>query len=76
MNRRSEPVYMPANDDRPQASGARIVKVMILALLFLLIGGKFGVTVSVLHFGCAIVLAAILYFLWRGLLQHLSNRKS
>jgi hypothetical protein len=75
MNQENETAQMPANDDHPQLTGAGPVKVVIVALLLLLIGGKFGVTVSVLHFAGAIVLAAILYFLWRGLLQHLSNRK-
>ena len=74
MNRRNEPVYMPANDDRPQVSGTRIVKVMILALLFLLIGGKFGVRVSLINFSCCLILASLIYFLWRGLSRHLSGR--
>lgn len=66
---------MPANDDHPQLTGAGTVKVVILALVLLLIGGKFGVAVSLINFAWAIVLAAIFYFLWRGLVLHLSNRK-
>jgi hypothetical protein len=75
MYQKNESVFMPANDDHPRLTGAGTVKVVIVALLLLLIGGKFGVSVSLIHFACAIVLAAILYFLWRGLLLHLSNRK-
>jgi len=65
---------VPANGERPQVNGAGIVKVMILALLFLLVGRKFGLAVSLIHFAGAIVLAALLYFLWRGLRQFLSPR--
>jgi hypothetical protein len=75
MNQKNEPVFMPANDDHPQLTGAGTVKVVILALVLLLIGGKFGVAVSLINFAWAIVLAAIFYFLWRGLVLHLSNRK-
>lgn len=75
MTRRDEPVYMPANDDRPQVNGTRTVKVMILALLFLLVGGKFGVRVSLSNFFCCLIVAAIAYFLWRGLSQYLSSRR-
>jgi hypothetical protein len=74
MNQENETARMPANDDHPQLTGAGGVKVVIMALLLLLIGGKFGVAVSLINFACAIVLAAILYFLWRGLLRYLSSR--
>ena len=74
MNRRNEPVYMSANDDRPQVNGTGIVKVTILALLFLLVGGKFGVAISLTNFFCCLILAAVAYFLWRGLSQYLSSR--
>lgn len=62
---------MPPGDDHPQRTGAGIVKIMIVALLLLLIGGKFGLGVSLAHFACAAALATILYFLWRGLKPHL-----
>jgi len=75
MNRGNEPVYMPANDDRPQVNGAGIVKVVILALLFLLIGRKFGVPVSLINFSCSLVAAAVAWFLWRGLTRLLSSRR-
>lgn len=66
---------MPANDDSPRADGTGIVKVMILALLFLLIGGKFGIGVSLTSFSCCLILAAVTYFLWRGLGRYLSSRR-
>jgi hypothetical protein len=75
MIQKNEFAFMPANDDHPRLTGAGPVKVVIMALLLLLIGGKFGVAVSLIHFACAIILAAILYFLWRGLLRHLSSRE-
>ena len=75
MNQKNETAQMLADNDNPRLTGAGAVKVVIMALMLLLIGGKLGVAVSLIHFACAIVLAAILYFLWRGLLLHLSNRK-
>jgi hypothetical protein len=66
---------MPANDDRPQVDGTGIVKVTILALFFLLVGGKFGVSVSLSNFFCCLIVAAVVYFLWRGLSQYLSSRR-
>jgi hypothetical protein len=47
---------------------------MILALILLLVGRKFGLAVSLIHFTGAVILAALLYFLWRGLRQFLSHR--
>ena len=74
MTQKNETAYMPANNNDPRVGGAGIVKVVILALLLLLLGGKFGVAVSLVDFTGAIVLAALLYLLWRGVRQFLSGR--
>ena len=74
MIRRNETAYMPVGDDHPQATGAGIVKVIIIALSLLLVGRRFGLMLSLLHFAYAIVLATMLYFLWRGLRRHLARR--
>jgi glucose-6-phosphate-specific signal transduction histidine kinase len=74
MNQKNEIAKMPANDSDPQVDGAGIVRVMILALILLLVGRKFGLAVSLIHFTGAVILAALLYFLWRGLRQFLSHR--
>jgi hypothetical protein len=75
MTRENETAYMPANNDNPRVGGAGIVKVAILALILLLVGDKFGLAVSLIHFAGALVLATLLYFFWRGLRQFLSGRK-
>ena len=74
MPQKNETAYMPANNSDPHVGGAGIVKVAILALILLLVGRKFGLTVSLVHFTGALILAALLYFLWRGLRQFLSRR--
>jgi hypothetical protein len=73
--RKNEFVYMPANDDRPKANGAAIVKVVVLALLFVLIGGKFGMPVSLVNFLVCLLPASLAWFLWRGLRRYLSSRR-
>ena len=65
---------MLADNDNSRVGGAGMVKVVILALVLLLVGRKFGLAVSLIHFTGALILAALLYFLWRGLRQFLSRR--
>jgi hypothetical protein len=74
MTQKNETAYMSANNDDPRIAGAGIVKVVILALILLLVGDKFGLAVSLIHFAGALILAALLYFLWRGLRKFLSSQ--
>lgn len=73
MTQKNETALMPANDDHPPVAGATTVKVTILALFLLLVGGKFGLAVTLVHFAYAIILAAVMYLFWRGFRQHRSR---
>jgi hypothetical protein len=75
MTRKSKAAHMPGDNDHPQITGAGIVKVMIMALIFLLAEEKIGLKMSLVHLAYAVALAVILYVLWSGLKQRSSRRR-
>jgi hypothetical protein len=66
MNREDKATHMSANDNDPYIAGARIVRIVIIALFIVLVGDRFGGAISLLNFMYAMALALILDFLCRA----------
>jgi NhaP-type Na+/H+ or K+/H+ antiporter len=61
----SKALFMPTGNKDPYVAGQEIVKIIVIALLFLLIGDRFGVPISWLGLICAIISAVIFYLVFR-----------
>ena len=73
MSHKGQGIFMSSDNSDPYVAGQGIVKIIVIALLLLLVGDRFGIPISWLSFACAMISAIALYWIF-GLIRRFAVR--